>query len=362
MACPVEAGEFQWPAPRPKAAWNGATRSERAKWWKRLFIDHREVRFIVADAWRMLQHTIDAQTHDGMFILGPSGAGKTQLAEAIQENVVRTYGRTDPEQEIVPALLLEVPDPCSPRLFCIAILRALGDPDPELRPTDKKEAKEMNTLAKQTATMLKRCGVRVVIIDNVQDIPAKRAERGVEQVAVRIRQLIEDSTCLWMLLGTDAARRVVDNESQLIKRLPYRASVHYFEIGTDASKSMFLKLLLRIDEWLPLMNTNDELLRKLAGRIYLATEGVLDRIRKLLDCACDVALDDRREYIVEHDLEEGFSRLYGFQVANPFSKDFTIRQLRGKDEPFEFLNASPPVKGTRRRNRSAADSRSDSSS
>ncbi len=345
MACPIASSAFLWPAPRPKASWKGAP--DRALWFKRLFIDHGEIRQIVNDAWSMLHKTIASDSSFGMLILAGSGAGKTQLAQELKANVHRVFGRIDPEKTIVPALLLSVPDRCTPRAICISILKELGDPDPEHRPR--------LDLVGQTAGMLKACEVRMIIIDNVQDIPAKRGERGIEQVSNRLRELIDQTSCLWLMLGTDAARSVVDNESQLIKRLPYRAHINYFDIQTEREKRIFLQLLLRIDAWLPLTESNEQLLRQLAGRLYIATEGILDRLRQLLDLACDEARRKAREHLVQENCATAFARLYGPDVENPFAEGFVIRQLRGKDEPFERLNGSPALQGARRQRRPNVD-------
>lgn len=341
MARPVSHGEFSWPKPRPKAAWKDAC--GRRHWFKRMFIDHPGVRELIEDAWSAVDRAQQSAFSVAMLILAGSGAGKTQLAEEFKAQLDSLYGRKDPQQTVVPAIILKVPERCTPRDFCLAILQALDDAEPERRP--RKD------LTGQTATMLKACETRAVIIDNVQDIPTKRGVKGVEQVGIRLRELIDQSQCLWLLLGTDAARSVVDSEAQLIKRVAYRARIPYFKIATTDEQATFLKLLLHVDKWLPLMQDNQELLRKQAGHIFVATEGILDRLAKLLDLACVAANKAGREYLVQADLRAGFRVLYGPQVENPFADGFVLRQLRNADEPFEKLNDSPPLAGKVRRRR-----------
>lgn len=341
MARPVSHGEFAWPKARPKAAWKDAY--DRRLWSKHLFIDHPCVREVVADAWAAVDRAQKSACSVAMLILAGSGGGKTRLADAFKAQLDSLYGRKDPEQDIVPALILKIPERCTPRGFCLAILEALGDYEPERRPR--------RDLTGQTATMLKACEVRAVIIDNLQDIPTKRGSRGVEQVGIRLRELIDQTQCLWLLLGTDAARSVVDSETQLIKRVAYRARIHYFRIGKPCEQVNFLKLLLALDKWLSLMGDNHELFRKLAGHIFVATEGILDRMTKLLDLACMRAIDAGREHLIQMDLHDGFRILYGPQVENPFAKDFVWRQLRNADEPFETFNDTPALTGSVRRTR-----------
>jgi hypothetical protein len=325
---------FTWPKPLPKAMWRGL--EDRWPWSNRVFIDHPDVKAVVEDAWRALGHVQRNKRSIAMLVLGESGSGKTRLADEFIAHTEAVHGRVDPERTIVPALKLEIPDGCTPRGFCVAILQALGDPMAEKRKVN---------ITRAVAALLRSCEVQVIVIDNVQDIPTRRRARGIEQVGIRLRELIDQTQCLWLLLGTRSATEVVDSESQLIKRVAYRKTLPYFSIESDKSAKRFLQLLLRLDEWLPLAERNTELLRQLAGRIAIATEGVLDRVEKLLDGACVEAVSQGREHLVPEDLLTGFRVLYGPDVPNPFADGFALRRLRGVNEPFEKL-AAPPAKGS----------------
>jgi hypothetical protein len=324
----VKLKPFQWPKARPKTSLYGL--QNRWPWSKRMFINHPDVSVVVNDAWEAMARVEVEGRSSAMLILGESGAGKTRLANEFKLHTEEVYGRKADDRSIVPAILLEVPEACTPREFCNAILRALGDFKPERR---------KGSLTGVVVGLLRACETRVIIIDNVQDIPTRRRSRGIEQVAVRLRELIDQSQCLWLLLGTSIATDVVDSESQLIKRVAYRKTLPYFSIATNSKR--FLVMLNRIEEWLPLAQDNKEFLQGLAGKIAIATHGVLDRIEKLLNLACVRAVDDAREYLTEEDMKEGFRKLYGSDVPNPFAADFVTRRLTGVNEPFEKLAAPP---------------------
>jgi hypothetical protein len=321
---------FQWPQPRPKHEWLTIPGEVRWPWSEQVFIDHPDVKAVVEDSWTALAHVQRNRRSISILALGESGSGKTRLADAFIGQTNALYGRDDPERTIVPAFKLEIPDGCTPRGLCVAILYALGDPMAEKRKVN---------LTKATAALLKACEVKVIVIDNLQDIPSRRGARGIEQVGVRLRELIDQTQCLWLLLGTRSAAEVVDSESQLIKRVAYRKQLQYFSIGNEAKSKRFRRLLNRLDEWLPMAERNTDLFARLAGKIFLATEGVLDRVEKLLDGASWEAVMDGREKLDESDFLQGFRTLYGPDVANPFEKDFATRRLNGVDEPFENLAA-----------------------
>lgn len=325
-------GRFVWPKPTAKSQLGELDADARWPWSGHMFINHPDVQAVVEDAWEALAHVQRTRRSSAMLVVGESGAGKTRLADRFAAHTRAVYYHDDPERTIVPALTLEVPDGCTPRGFCVEILTALGDPMAERRKVN---------LTRVVSKLIAACEVRVIIIDNVQDIPTRRRARGIEQVGIRLRELIDQTQCLWLLLGTSTATDVVDSESQLIKRVAYRKSLSYFAIDSANSSKRFLQLLIRIDEWLPLAQSNEALLRKLAGRVFIATEGVLDRVEKLLDLAALKAVQAGREHLIEADFHEGFAKVYSSDISNAFASDFVVRRLSRLNEPFEKLGAAP---------------------
>jgi hypothetical protein len=335
---PARHFDFEWPLPRNKKKWAGASEDERATWADNMLIDHPELKAIVGDMCVNLAHVHRSRRSVAMLLLGESGTGKTTLIQELSRRLEAIYGRCDPELTVVPALAFEVPSTCTPNEVCITLLKKLGDPNPEER--------NRKTLLKATAQLINSCEVRVVLLDNMQDIPSKRGARGVEQVAVRLRDLIDHTHCLWIFLGTKRATEVVDNESQLVKRIPYRARMHYFTIGKKSDARRFRLLLNRLDEWLPLAESNAELLQKLSGKIFIASGGVLDRLVKLLDRCWVCAFQAGREHLLQQDLLNAHRQLHGPDIPNPFADDFKIRYLNEENEPFEYLHDGVKPKNT----------------
>ena len=73
--------------------------------------------------------------------------------------------------------------------------------------------------------------------------------------------------------------------------------------------------------------------------MFLATEGIFDRIIQILDRAWVETVESSREFMDQTDLEKAFVYVYGPDSGsnNPFSKDFVLQSLRQKNQPFEFL-------------------------
>lgn len=318
------------PNPPAKSRWKGATVEDRERWREQLFIPYPLVEGALVDSWRKLEIARSTKRSTVMLVIGETGSGKTTFGNVLAKAATAAFSAPDPERTIVPALLISAPDPCTPPELCIHILEKLGDPLPRKR--------EKATLPAVVQHLMKECGVRVVLFDNFQDVPQKRASRGIGQVLVRMREMIDESNCLWVLLGTDEARMVIRSEAQIIRRSPYELNLSYFSMSTPAANRLFAQVLHAIDEWLPLAEKTD--LVSVGPRIHIATEGIFDRIVNLLDLAWREALKAGRETVIQDDLREAFYVEHGRRPGiNPFDQDFVVRRLGAANEPYELLRA-----------------------
>jgi len=324
--------EFIHPKPAGKGCWRDKSVAERQGWLQDLLIDHPTFHRVFSDFIQKLNHCERSSRADAMLIVGGTGAGKTRLTMHMKRYAQARYERDDDERTICPVVLFAIPDPCTPYEICIAILEALGDP----KPRGRKNKKETIDAA---GRFLAECEVKLVLIDNFHDIPARRRARGIELVGARLRNLIDSSHALWVLLGTEEARKVVNSEAQLIKRVGYSATLRYFTIDDAKAAAVFKRVLIELDKWLPLAEPSCLADPKVGGLIYVATEGIFDRIVKLVDRGWFEAVEDGRESMQVADLAKAHEYVHGPQQesANPFQADFSSRLLRGDGEPFQVM-------------------------
>jgi len=317
--------------PRIKQYWQGAPLWERRGWKKTMFIDHPKVKEILVHALENIDYASKREQSVCMHVVAESGGGKSWLVDEIARIVRNAYFREDVEKTVVPALRLEAPTPCTPVELCISILSRLGDP------FARKRAKtDLAGLTELTARMLAACEVRVILFDNFHDIPSARRARGIEQIGIRLRDLIDMTQCLWMFFGTGKSRDVIAAESQLIKRVPYCVEIEYFTIEGSGGKR-FLRLLERLDAWLPLAQSSCGELKRLSGHIYVATNGMFERITDLLDHSWHYAVAAGREQLLQEDFARAFRMIFGADRENPFHEGFVIRTLDRPTEPYEKL-------------------------
>lgn len=320
------------PQPYEKSYWQGKSVLERQNWTEDFFVVHPNVQQIVADFEKRIEYCRRSKMHSTMLIIGGSGSGKTTVAHRLHAIATQLYGHSDDEKTICPVIQFAVPDPCTPYEFSVAVLTALGD----LSPRGRKNRSETKIAAEK---LLRECEVRLILLDNFQDIPARRATRGIELVGTRLRDLVDSSAALWVFLGTSEALKVVHRDTQLIKRISYRACLNYFGIETKREKAIFVMLLKKVDEWLPLAESSCLVDPKLRGRFYCATEGIFDRLVQLIDRGWLEAVTAGRETMELSDLAAAYVYVHGPQPneKNPFHPDFNTRALRAEGEPFEVL-------------------------
>jgi hypothetical protein len=318
--------------PPEKKTWFGLSIEDRQKWRQNLFIAHPQIQRILADFALKLEHCERAHTYQAMLIIGGTGAGKTTLTRRISDIGWQRYHRDVPEKTICPVLQFRVPDPCTPFEFSVSILKALGEERPRAR---KNRADTIEAAEK----LLHDCEVKIILIDNFQDIPERRSKRGIELVGSRLRNLIDATSAVWVFLGTEAAKTVINSDDQLIRRVGYSTDLRYFSTNTISEKVNFRRLLVELDKWLPLTKRSCLTDPKMAMRMFLATEGIFDRIIQIVDRGWVETVESGREFMDQEDLEKAFVYVYGPDAAsiNPFSKDFVIQSLRQKNQPFEHL-------------------------
>jgi len=323
-------------APPDKSSWQYCEIQERQKWLNELFIEYPSLAEILGHFDEKLTDCERTGKATGMLIIGGSGAGKTTLMNRLKSMGEQRFSRHERDRKICPVISIEIPDPCTPIEFSFAILEALGDADPRGR-------KNKQATIKAAEMFLIQCEVRLILIDNVQDIPARRAARGVEQVSTRLRELIDKSNAVWVFLGTKEATKVINSDPQVVKRVVYRADLEYFSIGTLAGARLFTRVLEKIDAQLPLAKPSCLVEPKNRSRIFLGSDGIFDRLIKLVDRGWYESFKDNREEMTLQDLERAFRHVHGpcEPTRNPFSNEFSPRQLHLEGEPFEILKGAP---------------------
>jgi hypothetical protein len=112
--------------------------------------------------------------------------------------------------------------------------------------------------------------------------------------------------------------------------------LRYFDINEQARKPEFKKLMLELDEWIPLAEHSCIVEPEVMERMFVASNGILQYLVALVNYAWPIAVKAGRERIVVDDLAIAFEKLWGdvSPEINPFVLTNKVRQLKRKGEPF----------------------------
>lgn len=273
----------------------------------------------------LFAYQCDGEEPECIAIIGDTGTGKTTLIE----NFVQAKGRVEHvEFTEVPVLYVEVPAKCSVKMLAALMLRNLGSPfwnrGDEVERTD------------QLITLLKGCRVRMVIVDEVNHLADRGAEKSHYHVGDWIKQLIRLSRLPVVLAGTSAASILWETNEQLADR--FREQIVLAPLSMENSRLLELRSVLGaflgLMQGVPCIDITEEAHAK---SIAFATDGRLRDIRRLLVRAVEIAANQPRFSITRSTLSEAFLQVIyrGADVKrNPFKSEFNGFPLTRPEEPF----------------------------
>lgn len=319
----------EMPTPPDRAAWKGRSVEDRLTWRRTMFIPHPKAAQAINSILDRVERTGVTGASSGVFIVGETGSGKTRLGQYVCELVAAQSVHQSANADHVPVVLVKCPEVSSRKQLAVQILSAMGAAFP------KKHT--FSDLMRQLEALAIPVGLKVIIIDDLQDLLRGRTRRGVQETALALRDIFDHLKITLVLLGTPESVVVVNDNLQLRKRIPYRQSLPYFDLDNTQEILQFKKLVFEIEKWLPLAEPSNLVASEVLVRLLKASNGIFQYLLDLLDQAIVEACKDKRESIYMDDLKKGFDWVYGttFANGNPFStKSKQLRQLDLPGEPF----------------------------
>lgn len=317
-----------------RECWRGKPWIERIHKFRSTYVQHEAVRAAKCIMDQKLRE-IDESDHKGngtdflnepktlgigMMLIGESGAGKSAFASFILERHPRVEAM---QQTFVPAIYFRIPPNVSPKAMAQALLKALGHRDTKGNATD---------LFERCVGLCKACGVKIILIDDFQDIPARRV-RGIAAIGDWIRQLIDAVPALVIAMGTPDAEVVRDSNEQVRRRMQATARLLPFLNGGDApltpygmqeNMQRWQSLLRDLDRHLP-MAESSELDDPMTALLLLrGSNASYGHLNSLLIHAMEIAVSQGMEKLTRDHLHLAFGRTFGEAAkhGNPFSADY----------------------------------------
>jgi hypothetical protein len=189
-----------------------------------------------------------------------------------------------------------------PKGIAADLLLALGDP--------AWSSGTVQTLTSRAVTLLKRCGVELIVLDEFHHLFDLERARVMTKAAQWLKVLIVNTRIPVVVCGMPEAEHVLRAE-HTERRFKERIHLRCFNWRTPAGRREFCGMLKKLDVSLPLAEESGLAALDLAGRFYLACRGVPDYLMTLVRGALAEALDRGSERIEIADL----ARVYELKLA-----------------------------------------------
>ena len=311
---------------KSKSRWQGVPLDERLQYMTREMHVHHPT-FVRALLEIKDQVRVCEQLHkgSGLLVLAPSGSGKSHLSRYLKQLWPDDHQGWKSK---VPVVSFTLPSVMTKRSIAVELLRSI---QPVAGTTQKDESLESRIL-----TLLSHIGTRVIVIDNVHDITARRKAGGIKDIGDWIRDLIDSSKILIVLLGAPSALEIIQRNPQLRRRATRQVKMDYFKINTPKTLLDFQQFLKRLDAELPLACTT-EVTTQITKQIYFATNGIFDYVFSLFSRVVGIVVAAERDQWNQEDLAKGFQIMMGDSIRsslNPFLANGPGRPLDQEGEPY----------------------------
>ncbi len=306
--------------------WRGKPIEMRLKALSKMYLVHDDIKHLLDHIERQILFTSSRNKSNATLVICPSGGGKSSFIDYLEVLYPTVHKEEVTER---PVVHFSIPAPLTVKQMDEAFLKALGDP---LFNTGSHSEK-----MERIATLLVKCNVKIIAIDNFHDIPARRGVLGIRAVGDWVRDVCEMKfKGIILALGTEEALIVRDSNDQLKRRMMARIDLPLFSVSDGHGCEAFKKLLVAIDAALPLAESSALDNAMTMAKIFYATAGNMDYLVKFLAMAIVLSVKRGAERLENCDLEQAFIDVH--QVAahhgNPFSSNWDGQALNGTGQVF----------------------------
>jgi hypothetical protein len=308
-----------------RSRWKGASLQERLSHIDQIWIDAKPHQAAIDAVSERVRFVEQSQKSEGLLVLCGSGGGKSALCAQLR----RVFPTVETaEQTRHQTVIMNIPKRCTEASLASALLEGLKDPA-----FDQGHASNNR---RRAIGLLKSTGVRVLAVDNFQDIPEHRTTAGVRKVGNWFRDLFDDTALVMVALGTEQAQEVRLANDQVRRRIAAKITVPYFSVKSDSDLRTWMYVLKSFDTRLPMAEDSKLQDPRLAALLYFASNGILGYLCKLLKSAIQHATARGAERIEAQDLKGAFDFVAGEvpEQGNPFEEGFKGRGLDRVDELF----------------------------
>jgi len=215
------------------------------------YVEHMRVRYplweqIYTKLHRCHQRKAIAAEPQCMFLVGPTGAGKTTLAASYALKYPAIFTET---VTLRPVVMATTPSPANVNNLIMVLLEALGDPG-ATKGTIGARGRRLVRYFKES------CTVELLILDELQHFVDRDNQRILHNASNWLKTFVKETKVSCLFIGLqDDAEEVVNSNPQLARLFgdPYvLAPFEWDETKADKTREVFRDFLREIEKLLPL--------------------------------------------------------------------------------------------------------------
>lgn len=293
---------------------------------RHIILPHTRFRITLIRIAELHYYTVQNKVGGGLLIIGPSGIGKSsalklyhQLSPKIQES---QFTR-------IPVLLVITPASPTVKNMAEAILTAMNDP------MATRGSAEEKTL--RIYQLFERCKVELLLIDEFQHFFYAHTIVEFRRITDWLKNFISVTDTAVVLCGLPEAEMVVQSNEQLARRFSSKYTLTPFNLDPKEDFNEFRGILRSLQEALPLPVEIPLHEANMARRFLVASNGLLDYVRKILEGAVSIAGAAGHQSLDLPVFAAGFKKEVWIDVGdrlNPFHPESPLRALNRPGEPF----------------------------
>ena len=265
----------------------------------------------------------------GFVLMAESGFGKSVILQQYQSYFPRCSVNL---KSVIPVVFITLPSRPTDLSMATAVLDAMGHPL-----ASKKENAAEKT--KKIYELFNTCKVELILIDELHHLD--KSHNSVEYyVALNwLKNLISLGNASVVTAGLPRTKSIIQGNKELKRRFIKELTLTPFEWTDKFSFVEFRSILKKFGELLPFECETPLQEQNLARRILIASHGLLDYVRQLLDGAVYIAQFMHKPIINLEVLATAFREYIWSDVPeklNPFNPKATLRKLDKFGEPFHL--------------------------
>jgi DNA polymerase III delta prime subunit len=270
----------------------------------------------------------------GKLLMGKPGTGKTLAAETFIDSLqgdANTNGLSTK-----PAVYINVSLFNSPGQLLSAILEQLGD----INPYRGVQPQKVKTIIR----LFKELGVKIVIIDEFQDILPKSRIQPTSKIYRFLKGFLDECGVPFLLLGTENSERFLEVDDQIRTRFLPTQELFSFSCLSEAEKLRFALIIESVLLTLPrkhkglsftesyVDDDGKEVIKlksnhNMLYRFNLATNGLMRVMVNLLTECIELTGPD--DVVDNNVLQMAYNNVVnGSHTLNPFDKDITLSRVK----------------------------------